>query len=212
MAVHEDLSNFVREALSRKLSRAQIEDALAKAGWEKGQITGALSQFAESDLPIPVPKPKVYLSARDAFLYLIIFATLYITAYHLGNLLFQLINRAFPVPNDSASHINDTLRFAISALVVGFPIYLFVSGIVQRAVRADATKRASRVRKWLTYLTLFIVACVLIGDFVCLTYNFLGGEITTRFLLKVLVVGMIAGTIFGYYLKELGIEEAEGKS
>ena len=36
-------------------------------------------------------------------------------------------------------------------------------------------------------------ASVLIGDFISLVYSLLGGELTTRFVLKVLVVGAIAG-------------------
>jgi hypothetical protein len=37
----------------------------------------------------------------------------------------------------------------------------------------------------------------------------LGGEATTRFLLKVLVVAAIAGTGFGWYLWDLRREEKE---
>ena len=47
----------------------------------------------------------------------------------------------------------------------------------------------------------------LIGDFTALIYNFLGGEITVRFILKALTVGVLAGSIFGYYLRELQVEE-----
>jgi hypothetical protein len=35
----------------------------------------------------------------------------------------------------------------------------------------------------------------------------LGGEITTRFILKVLVAGAIATTVFGYYLWDLRRDE-----
>ena len=36
----------------------------------------------------------------------------------------------------------------------------------------------SKVRRWLTYLTLFASACALIGDVTTLVYNALGGELT----------------------------------
>ena len=210
MAINEELLDFVREALGRGLSRAQIENALVNAGWEKGRVSSALASFADSDLPVPVPRPRVYLSAREAFFYLVIFVTLYTSAYNLGSLLFQFINRAFPIPTQvSAKQINDTIRFSISALVVAFPIFLYVSNLMSRSVSLDPGKRASKVRKWLTYLTLFIVACILIGDFVSLIYNFLGGELTARFALKVLVVGSISGAVFAYYLADLKIEEKE---
>ena len=40
-----------------------------------------------------------------------------------------------------------------------------------------------------------------------LVYNLLGGEITTRFLLKVLIVAFIAGSVFWYYLTDVRREE-----
>ena len=43
-----------------------------------------------------------------------------------------------------------------------------------------------------------------------LVYRLLGGELSLRFVLKVLVVGVIAGGVFGYYLGELRREEREG--
>ena len=54
-------------------------------------------------------------------------------------------------------------------------------------------KRTSKVRRWLTYLTLFASACALIGDVTTLVYNALGGELTIRFVLKVTVDSLPAG-------------------
>jgi len=70
-------------------------------------------------------------------------------------------------------------------------------------------KRLSVVRRWLTYVTLFLAAGVLVGDLITLVYNVLAGELTLRFALKVLIVGAIAGAIFWFYLRErLGRELA----
>ena len=65
------------------------------------------------------------------------------------------------------------------------------------------------MRRQLTYVTLFIAACALIGDVTSVVYSFLGGELTTRFILKVLTVGLIARAVFGYYLSELRTDEKE---
>ena len=59
----------------------------------------------------------------------------------------------------------------------------------------------------LEYMTLFVAAGVIIGDVVTLIYNLLGGEITIRFMLKVLVVAFIAGSVFWYYLPDIRREE-----
>ena len=100
MAVSEDLVVFVRDALARGQSREQIADALLKAGWTKEQTQAALRAFAEIDFPVPVPRAQPYLSAREAFMYLVLFGTLYTSAYNLGSLLFDLINLRFPDPAD----------------------------------------------------------------------------------------------------------------
>ena len=63
----------------------------------------------------------------------------------------------------------------------------------------------------MTYLTLFSAACALIGDVITLVYNALGGELTVRFLLKVITVALIAGTAFIYYLHGLRQDEVEGE-
>ena len=65
------------------------------------------------------------------------------------------------------------------------------------------------MRKWLTYLTLFIGASVLLGDVIALVNGVLKGDPTLRFLLKCLVVGAIAGTAFAYYLADLRQDERE---
>ncbi|MEJ2646339.1 MAG: hypothetical protein P8180_15760, partial [Gammaproteobacteria bacterium] len=98
MAGNEELLSFVKEAMGRGLPRSQIEAALLKAGWGEDQVRNALDAFADIEFPIPVPRPRPYLSARDAFLYLVLFTTLYISAYNLGHLIFQFINHAFPSP------------------------------------------------------------------------------------------------------------------
>jgi amino acid transporter len=53
------------------------------------------------------------------------------------------------------------------------------------------------------YLTLFAAAILIIGDLVALLYNFLEGELTTRFALKIVAVLVVAAAIFWYYLYDL---------
>src|SRR6266852_658990 len=74
---------------------------------------------------------------------------------------------------------------------------------VTRAITRDPTERASRPRKWLTYLTLFVAGAFLVGDAATLIYNVLGGEITIRFVLKVTTIAVIAGGIFTFFLSDM---------
>jgi hypothetical protein len=207
MSTPDELSDFVKTALARGVPRAEIEVALRQAGWTIDQTRVALAGYADADFPIPVPRPRPYLDAREAFMYLVLFSTLYWSAYHLGSLLFDIINVAFPDPaTDQAafrSYARSSMRWSISSLVVAFPVFLYMSWLVARDMAADPNKRHSKVRRWLTYLTLFVASSIIIGDVITLLYNLLGGELTVRFLLKALVVAFIAGTIFWYYLSSV---------
>ena len=79
-----------------------------------------------------------------------------------------------------------------------------------RAIRQDPSKRGSKVRRWLTYLTLTIASGILIGDFITLVYNVLSGELSVRFILKVATVAGIAGGVFLYYLGDVKADEKGG--
>jgi len=212
MAVTEDLFTFVRDALARGLSRVDIERALVAAGWEVPEVRAALAGYADVDFPVPVPRPRPTLSARDAFLYLLLFTTLYISAYHVGSLIFELIARVFPDPVATTAgvtaHASARIRWSIASLLVASPVFLYLSALTGRLVRLDPAKRGSAVRRWLTYLTLFLAASTVIGDLIALFYSLLSGELTIRFVLEVLTVGGIAGAVFGYYLHGLRQDEA----
>ena len=208
----QDLDVFVRDALARGETRTSIATALASAGWPPEQVQAALGAWAEVPFAVPVPKPRPYLSPREAFLYLVLFATLYLSAWHLGSLLFDLINAAIPDPADQrfqAGMRDDSMRFSVASLVIAFPIYLFVARLLARELARNPVKRLSAVRRWLTYLTLFLAVTVLVCDLIALVHSLLGGDLTLRFVLKVLVVGAIAGGIFGFYLADLRREEHE---
>lgn len=206
----QDMERFVRQALAKGASREAIEAALTAAGWPPAQTRNALDGYADVEFPVPVPKPRPYLSAREAFLYLVLFATLYVTAYHLGSLLFDLINRAFPDPaaGDFGRQV-ESIRWSTASVIIAFPVFVYVARHLGKELARSPVKRLSVVRRWLTYLTLFLAAGFLLGDMITLVYNALGGELAVRFLLKVLVVAVIAGTIFGYYLQQMHREERQ---
>jgi hypothetical protein len=209
-AATQDLEVFVRDALSRGQSKEAISGALAAAGWPPEQARSALDAYADVAFVVPVPRPRPYLSAREAFLYLVLFATLYVSAYHLVSLLFDLINRAFPDPAQpvyAGVALGASLRWSTASVLIAFPVFLFVARHLGRELARNPVKRLSAVRRWLTYLTLFVAAGVLLGDTITLVYNLLGGELTVRFVLKVVVVAAIAGTVFGWYLFDLRHEE-----
>jgi membrane protein YqaA with SNARE-associated domain len=101
------------------------------------------------------------------------------------------------------------VRDAVAALLIAYPVFLLLSRYVGRLLQREPDKRGSKVRKWLTYVTLFVAALVILGDLTFLVARLLSGELPPRFLARVVVVGAIAGYVFGHYLSDLRREEDE---
>lgn len=153
-------------------------------------------------------EPKTWSVPRNLFLHLLMIGALYAAVIGLLVLLFQYINVAFPDALAAPyAAILDSIRRAESVLLVVFPVFLFLSWLLERDMAADPAKRNSRVRKWLIYFTLFLSAVTIIVDLIILIYNFLGGELRAQFFLKITAVLAIAAAVFGYYFWELKRKE-----
>jgi len=211
--VNPDLHAFVREALARGTSRDDVRRALRDARWPEDEIEAELAAWHDAGLGLPVPRRRIGFSPREAFLYLLLFVALYLVAFNVGSILFVWIERLWP---DAAMYGSDAywdqrqdwVRFALSCVLVAFPVYLYTGRITGRAVAADPEKRNSGVRRWLTYLTLFNAACVLIGDFIVVLQGLFKGELTARFLAKAGVVAAIGAWLFAHYMGGLRRDEA----
>ena len=210
--MNPDLHAFVREALTRGTSRDDVRKALRDARWPDDEIEAELAAWHDAGLALPVPRRRLGFSPREAFLYLLLFVALYLVAYNVGAILFALVEHAWPDPAMNAyegwDRTRDWVRWALSSVVVAFPVYLYTSRVTGRAVAADPEKRNSGVRRWLTYLTLFNAACVLIGDFIVVLQGLFKGELTARFVAKAAIVAAIGGWMFAHYMGGLRRDEA----
>ncbi len=143
-------------------------------------------------------------TAKDVFSYLLLIIMLYVGVVSFITLLFQYVNVKFPDQLDYwALGSYEQMRGSISALLIVWPVYMLLSWFIGKDLRADHGKRDIWVRKWLLYLTLFVASLTVIIDLITLVNTFLSGEITTRFILKVLVVLLVAVSVFTFYLWEL---------
>ena len=202
------LESFVSEALRAGVERGEIERVLLEAGWARDKVASALSDFSPLEFAVPVPSPRVNVSARDACLYLLLFGTLYYGAFHLIDLIFQFINLGLPDPAiDDPQQIARQIRWSTSVLLVTAPVFLFLDWRIARMIRSDPVQRASGVRKWLTYLTLAYAAAVVIGDVVYLVNSLLSGELTGRVLLKGFTIGAVAGSVFWRYFRSVRADD-----
>lgn len=202
------ISDFVHDALMRGVSREDIAQALQKGGWDAKEIRTALDAFVESPLPLPVPRKRVSSSPKEAFLFLMLYATLYTAAFAVGSVLFDLINLFFPQTGDAAmEHSISSLRYGLASTIVAFPIFIFMNGVITRESLRNPGQRIAPVRRWLTYLTLFLASVSIMSDLITLIVRFLAGDITPRFILKVAAVAILAGGAFVYYLRDLRHDE-----
>jgi hypothetical protein len=62
------------------------------------------------------------------------------------------------------------------------------------------------MKKWVLYLIVFLASLMVVVDLVTLVRYFVSGEITVRFVLKVLAVLVTAKVVGLYYLSELGVK------
>ena len=204
MSDSEEARAYVHRALEVGRPPEAIRADLAAAGWSEPQIGRALEAWEPGPDGLAVPRPRLQLSARDAFLYLTLFAALYISAWHFGALMFDLIELALPDPADRPQEWRaDSVRFSVASLIVAFPVFLALTVKLGREVARDPVRRDSAVRQWLGHLTMFLAVIVLIGATISVIYGLLRGDLTAHFVLKVATVAGIAAAVFGWFRMQL---------
>ena len=144
---------------------------------------------------------------KDVFLHLLAIIALYASAAAFLVMLFQYINVLIPdlLERDyyRLQSYYSSIRWSISSLVVIFPVYVWAVYYLNKIYFLEPEKRNLRIRKWLLNFTIFAAALIIIGDLVTLIYNFLGGDLTMRFVLKIAAVFFVAASVFFYYFWEL---------
>ncbi len=148
-------------------------------------------------------QPKV--TPKDFFLWFGAMAALYGSVISLITLLFQYINYAFPDPlaYSYVEPYSSGIRFAMASLIVLVPLAIVLMRFLRSDMVAVPEKKDLWVRRWALVLTVFIGGAVVVGDLITLINYFLGGDLTTRFLLKVCVVLGIAGAVFLHFLADI---------
>jgi hypothetical protein len=164
------------------------------------------------DQPTQVVPPRVN-AAKFVFLYLLHLVSLVFVATSLGGILFQIINKmiADPIVAYTGSYSETALKFSISAIIVATPIFFVVSSFINKSLFTGELKKDSGVRRWLTYLILFISFGIFVGWLIAFVNNFLNGELTMKFILKTVSVLVIAAGAFSYYFYDILRKEVENK-
>ncbi len=148
--------------------------------------------------------------AKYVFYYLLALVALAFTAISVGLVAFAVINQTVASPL-FYSDDNGSLRFAISALLIAAPIFFVTQRLIFKGLRKGELDFDSPVRRWLTYLILFVSSVTILGVLIAIINNFLSGDFTLRFVLQMLTVILIAGLIFSFYLYDIRREAVQDK-
>ena len=139
---------------------------------------------------------------KDFFLHLGATVALYASAAALINLSFSVINYYFPDVLAGYFYGNSVV-WPISILIVLVPILYILEWLINRDAVKMPEKNELWIRKWRIYLTLFLVVILIGGDLIALINTYLNGEITMRFVYKIIVILLIGGVIGKYYFFSL---------
>ena len=152
-------------------------------------------------------------AAKFAFLYMLSLVALIFVSLSTGMIIFQLINKYVPdILNKFAGQFSDgTLKFAISALIISAPIFYFTMRQISKSLFSGSLEKDSGIRKWLTYLIIFVAFVVMIGWLIGLLTSYLNGELTMKFILKAITAIGISVAVFTYYLYDIRRDEVVGK-
>lgn len=202
---------YATERLRAGITPDIVKQNLLAVGWSEEEAGAAIVAGLVAS-GVPTPKQGARLgggklsSTVEVVLNFFSFITLCAVATSLGVLYYQVINHYFPDPliirYGGVDASSETIHYAIAALIITFPIYVFSIRLWFKRFREDAEKVETRLTKWLTYLVLLVTAVTIVGDLITAVFYFLQGEITARFFLKALTILVIAGTIFWFYFLE----------
>ena len=209
MRASDQLLIFVRDGLMAGRSRAEIGAALTGAGWSAIESEAALGAFADTSFQPPVPRPRPYVSARESFLYGLMFVALGMVAWHVAALSFAVIDKVLETEG-YFGNLNSSIRWSMASLIVFFPLFIWLDRRAEAALRRDPGRQRSAVRKWFGYAILFLAALAMLGDLIVAIYNLLDGENALAFWLKCAVVAVVSGTILLYFRRDT-LEDADAR-
>lgn len=144
-------------------------------------------------------------SAKFVFFYALSLVSLVFTAISIGTIIFQIVNKSISdelslAPGDFSQ---SAMKFAISAIIVAAPVYFIIMRLINQSVCCGLLDKDSGIRKWLTYFILLVSSVVMGGWLFAAINNFLDGELTLKFILKLLTAVLISAMIFSYYLYDI---------
>jgi len=151
------------------------------------------------------------LTPKFFFLSLGVLVTMITSVVSFLNLIFETLNKQFPDALNAVYQYGyvswdyDSIRASLATLIIVFPVFFVLAYFWKKESHKNLGSMDTIIKKWLIYIVLFLTAIVIIVDLVTLVRYFVAGEISTRFIIKILVVLGVAKITGFYYLNELNI-------
>jgi hypothetical protein len=220
---HSALTDYIAAARKKGHADDQIKVDLVAAGWNAKAVASALNPSDELPVPPPppdqdsnVPRAVVQALSTRGLEYIIMFIALAVSAFALGSVLHSTVNTLF-TSYDSVLSSGGTVPFAASALIVAFPILVYLFLRLQKAELADPALLRDPSRKRAIQLTLIVTFLIGLGYVIKFLYSLLSGpqeygytmmstsssanSLLGNFIHLVITLA-IAGGIFYYYWRE----------
>ncbi len=212
------LVDFAKEAFRAGKTRAETHMALREAGWPEEQLNSFWTQYADVAFPVPVPKPRIYVSPRYTALNLFFFLVLLLTIWASDSMIFTFLDYYLP---DAMGHsgqglygsnniigrnIAEAIRTHLAMIMTCAPLTIVSSRMIRRTYSLG-NQSVPVIRLKLIYLIFLCAAAVMLLDVILFVYYFLSVELSLRFILKMLVCGVTWAGLYYYFRCETGSME-----
>ncbi|MEK7135869.1 MAG: DUF5671 domain-containing protein, partial [Patescibacteria group bacterium] len=149
-------------------------------------------------------KPKT--TPKDFFLWAGAMVAFYWSVLAFIFLIVDYIDYTFPNPLSyyPADPYQSGISYEMASIIVLLPLFMFLMRLIRKGIAADPSRKEIWARRWALILTLFVAGVAIAVDLITLLTTFLSGEaLTTAFLLKVLVIFLVAAGVFMHFSADL---------
>lgn len=164
-----------------------------------------------------IQKPS--LTPRFFFISLGVLVSLITSVSSFLILFFETLNKKFPDVLNATyqygynSYNYENIRAALATLIIFFPVFLILSYFWRKLSKAELGTKDNIIFKWMIYLIIFIASLVVVIDLITLVRYFVSGEITNRFVFKVLGTAVVASLVgFSYFFELKNHEKKDSKT
>ncbi len=146
------------------------------------------------------------VTPKDFFFWAGAMVALYWSVISFIYLVFNYIDYTFPTPTTFSpiDPYESGVGHEMASVVVMLPIYLVLMWLIHRDIHRDSSRKHIWVRRWALIFTLFVTAITIAIDLVTVLTTFFNGEsFTLSFILKAVLVLLVAATVFMHFIADL---------